>query len=45
MFYFPAATECPLLIVGYLNYCWRRGGAVVKVLRYNSEGLWFDSRW
>ena len=22
-----------------------RGGTVVKVLRYKSEGLWFDSRW
>jgi hypothetical protein len=22
-----------------------RGGAVVKVLRYKSEGGWFDSRW
>jgi hypothetical protein len=22
-----------------------RGGAVVKVLRYKSEGRWFDSRW
>ena len=21
------------------------GGAVVKVLRYKSEGRWFDSRW
>ena len=22
-----------------------RGRAVVKVLRYKSEGRWFDSRW
>ena len=22
-----------------------RGGTVVKVLRYKSEGRWFDSRW
>ena len=22
-----------------------RGGTVVKVLCYNSEGRWFDSRW
>jgi len=22
-----------------------RGSAVVKVLRYKSEGRWFDSRW
>ena len=24
---------------------WDRGGTVVKVLRYKSEGRWFDSRW
>ena len=23
---------------------WGRGGTVVKVLRYKSEGRWFDSR-
>ena len=22
-----------------------RGGTVVKVLRYKSEGRWFDSKW
>jgi hypothetical protein len=24
---------------------WDRGGTVVKVLCYKSEGRWFDSRW
>jgi hypothetical protein len=24
---------------------WDRGGTVVKVLCYKSEGHWFDSRW
>ena len=27
------------------HLCWGRGGTVVKVLRYKSEGRWFDSRW
>jgi hypothetical protein len=22
-----------------------RGGTVIKVLRYKSEGRWFDSKW
>ena len=27
------------------HFCWDCGGTVVKVLRYKSEGRWFDSRW
>jgi hypothetical protein len=26
-------------------YIYIRGGTVAKVLRYKSEGRWFDSRW
>jgi len=29
----------------YNNVCGDRGGTVVKVLRYKSEGLWFDPNW
>jgi hypothetical protein len=29
----------------YVNITGDRGGSVVKVLSYISEGRWFDSRW
>ena len=29
----------------FKGQCGDRGGTVVKVLRYKSEGRWFDSRW
>jgi hypothetical protein len=29
----------------YLIVVGDRGGTVVKILRYKSEGHWFDSRW
>jgi hypothetical protein len=27
------------------NNKWGRGSTVAKVLRYNTEGSWFDYRW
>jgi len=37
------------LFLKFLLLCivvlWDRGGTVVKVLCYKSEGRWFDSRW
>ena len=30
---------------GLFVICWDRGGTVVKVLCYKSEGRWLDSRW
>jgi len=36
----------PKVCIQYiLCYIRDRGSTVVKVLRYKSEGLWFDSRW
>ena len=35
----------PFLSLSYLFSLRDRGGTVVKVLRYKSEGRWFDSRW
>ena len=32
-------------IVVYVTVVGDRGGTVVKVLCYKSEGRWFDSRW
>jgi hypothetical protein len=29
----------------WCNYLGDRGSTVVKVLRYKSEGRWFDPRW
>jgi hypothetical protein len=37
-----------VIVVNNLVACFLfgdRGGTVVKVLRYKSEGRWFDSRW
>jgi hypothetical protein len=34
-----------VVIFLYFNIQGDRGGAVVKVLCYKSEGRWFDSRW
>jgi len=34
-----------LIFVGSTNYDEDRGGTVVKVLCYKSEGRWFDSSW
>jgi hypothetical protein len=34
-----------LLLLLLLLLLGARGGGVVKVLRYKSEGRWFDSRW
>ena len=33
------------IILSSLRCTGDRGGTVVKVLRYKSEGRWFDSRW
>ena len=36
---------CHLLYISTLIFIRDRGGTVVKVLCYKSEGRWFDSRW
>ena len=38
----PIVTECYIDIPYYKG---DRGGTVVKVLRYKSEGRWFDPSW
>ena len=35
----------PLSDMNFTYLLTYRGGTVVKVLRYKSEGRWFDSRW
>ena len=35
----------PLSFYYFNNYKGDRGGTVVKVLCYKSEGRWFDPRW
>ena len=37
--------RCHLICVALAAQRGGRGGAVVKVLRYESEGRWLDSRW
>jgi len=34
-----------IVIIIYCSYNWDRGGTVVKVLCYKSEGCWFDPSW
>ena len=36
---------CVLFVCKCVLYYCHRGGTVVKVLGYKSEGRWFDSRW
>jgi len=36
---------CKVYSVTYSVYMEDRGGKVVKVMCYKSEGRWFDSRW
>ena len=33
------------LIISYMSLIGDRGGTVFKVLRYKSEGRWFDCHW
>ena len=38
----PVISSCPVLLQ---TSGWRRGGSVVKVLCYKSDGCWFDPSW
>jgi hypothetical protein len=40
-----ALSPLPCVLISATNYLLNRTNNVVKVLRYKSEGRWFDSRW
>ena len=41
----PTENLCLCYNYGSINFVGDHGGTVVKVLRYKSEGRWFNSRW
>jgi hypothetical protein len=38
-------VTCVMSLSQRLGFCGRSSSTVVKVLRYKSEGRWFDPRW
>ena len=42
----PKVVKHPVYVFNILcAFSWGRGSVVAKVLRYESEGRWFNSRW